>query len=310
MYTDASNTTDSNTLLKRYHYLAMRYQTYLDRLNGQRMVRWLIFAFLLSVYLLRVLYWNGWYIVTYALGIYYLNLFIAFLSPQVDPELEDDFDSYEDALPSTSGSSGKGFNRSLFGNGSSRAANSDEEFRPFIRRLPEFNFWYSCTKAIVIALFFTTSRAFDIPVYYPILLGYFIVLFILTMRKQIQHMIRYKYVPFTIGKKTYKPSATSATANGVYSTLSKLSTSSGTGIASTAAVSTAYQAPKPYQAPKQVYQPSGPFVNASAPPTGEFRQVSLSPPPTTMVPNTVLSSSPPPMTSSPPPSLSKTGKRD
>lgn len=33
---------------------------------------------------------QGWYIVTYALGIYHLNLFIAFLSPKVDPSLMED----------------------------------------------------------------------------------------------------------------------------------------------------------------------------------------------------------------------------
>lgn len=33
---------------------------------------------------------QGWYIVTYALGIYHLNLFIAFLSPKVDPSLLDE----------------------------------------------------------------------------------------------------------------------------------------------------------------------------------------------------------------------------
>lgn len=36
------------------------------------------------------LVFQGWYIVTYALGIYHLNLFIAFLSPKVDPSLLDD----------------------------------------------------------------------------------------------------------------------------------------------------------------------------------------------------------------------------
>ena len=38
------------------------------------------------------LWLQGWYIVTYALGIYLLNLLIAFLSPKIDPalaELED-----------------------------------------------------------------------------------------------------------------------------------------------------------------------------------------------------------------------------
>lgn len=32
---------------------------------------------------------QGWYIVTYALGIYQLNLFIAFLTPKIDPALEE-----------------------------------------------------------------------------------------------------------------------------------------------------------------------------------------------------------------------------
>jgi len=34
-------------------------------------------------------YFQGWYIITYALGIYHLNLFIAFLTPKMDPSLPD-----------------------------------------------------------------------------------------------------------------------------------------------------------------------------------------------------------------------------
>ena len=40
------------------------------------------------VYCLRVYLINGWYIITYGLGIYVLNLLIGFLSPQSDPESE------------------------------------------------------------------------------------------------------------------------------------------------------------------------------------------------------------------------------
>ena len=40
----------------------------------------------------------------------------------------------------------------------------------------------------------------DVPVFWPILLCYWIVLFILTMKRQIMHMIKYKYVPFSTGK--------------------------------------------------------------------------------------------------------------
>ena len=42
----------------------------------------------LLLYVLRVWIINGWYIVTYGLGIYILNLLIGFLSPQSDPEIE------------------------------------------------------------------------------------------------------------------------------------------------------------------------------------------------------------------------------
>lgn len=35
---------------------------------------------------------KGWYIITYALGIYYLNMLIAFLTPKIDPAIYDDFE--------------------------------------------------------------------------------------------------------------------------------------------------------------------------------------------------------------------------
>jgi len=63
-------------------------------------------------------------------AIYLLNLLLAFLQPKFDPSLRDDLMADEleggesDApspLPST----------------------RDDEFRPFVRRLPEWQFWYS-----------------------------------------------------------------------------------------------------------------------------------------------------------------------
>ena len=44
---------------------------------------------LLALYGLRVMWLQGWHIVTYALGIYLLNLFIAFISPKFDPAMEE-----------------------------------------------------------------------------------------------------------------------------------------------------------------------------------------------------------------------------
>lgn len=63
---------------------------------------------------------------------------------------------------------------------------------------------YSITKAFCIAFLLTFFSIFDVPVFWPILLFYWIVLFTLTMRRQIMHMIKYKYVPFNFGKQVKK----------------------------------------------------------------------------------------------------------
>jgi len=168
---------------------------------------------------------------------------------------------------------------------------NDQEFRPFVRRLPEFKFWYSATKAVAIGFVASWFSVFDVPVFWPVLVVYWILLFVLTskfllcffcllfwamhwdgccgewvsgsavafgdacgkgtgtfgaggvwaqernnelrtfvcksqtlphssirrltqspsslstVRRQIQHMIKYRYVPFTVGKKSYKGGA-------------------------------------------------------------------------------------------------------
>ena len=72
----------------------------------------------------RIIVGQGWYLITYGLGIYILNLFLAFLTPKVDPVTMQNEDDDDGGLPTS----------------------NQEEFRPFIRRLPEFKFWYSMTK--------------------------------------------------------------------------------------------------------------------------------------------------------------------
>mmetsp|Transcript_2435 Transcript_2435/g.3197 ORF Transcript_2435/g.3197 Transcript_2435/m.3197 type:complete len:184 (-) Transcript_2435:10-561(-) len=163
--------------LSRYGIL---YQRKLDESVPWIKARWGLTGFLFFLYVLRVTTAGGWYIVSYALGIYLLNLLIGFLSPQIDPELlETDEDNK--GLPTT----------------------SDDEFKPFIRRVPEFKFWYSMSRAIVISLVCTMFPFLDIPVFWPILLIYFIALFVITMKKQIKHMIKHHYIPFNVGKPKY-----------------------------------------------------------------------------------------------------------
>jgi len=160
------------------HSINVRFQMALDKLVPRLALRWAILCGLAFLYCWRVYVLQGFYIVTYGLGIFILNLFIGFLTPL------EEFDSDGPLLPS----------------------NDTDEFKPFVRRLPEYKFWYSCSKAIVIGTGMTFFSAFDLPVFWPILLIYFLILFFLTMKRQIMHMIKYRYLPFSFGKKQYKKS--------------------------------------------------------------------------------------------------------
>ncbi|OON14187.1 Rer1 family protein, partial [Opisthorchis viverrini] len=126
----------------------------------------------------------GYHVVSYALGIFLLNRLIGFISPKIDPETDPTGNT---VLPTT----------------------TSEDFRPFIRRLPEllekmpyhpFAFRHTCTVAIALSLFCTAFEFLDVPVFWPILVLYFLLLFYLTMKRQIMHMIKYHYLPFTYGK--------------------------------------------------------------------------------------------------------------
>nr|UOP57036.1 putative Rer1 family protein [Thecaphora frezii] len=193
--------------------LQQRYQAFLDSTTPHTAYRWITTSILLSLFVLRIVLSQGWYIVCYALFIYLLNLFLAFLTPKFDPSLEadlaeQDVEEGEPGLPTSAsgkgygGSGGSGLMSGVFGS-SLNSQPSDDEFRPFIRRLPEFKFWLSATQAIVISLFCTTTEAFDIPVFWPILVMYFCILFVITMRRQIKHMYKYSYIPFDLGKQRH-----------------------------------------------------------------------------------------------------------
>ena len=159
-----------------------KFQQLLDRSSPHIMPRWIGTAVLLLCYFFRIWAISEWedpkfVIVTYGLAIYILNQFIGFISPQFDP----DDSELDGGLPTT----------------------DSEEFRPFARRVPEFKFWFACTRSIVVSFFMTFFPLFDIPAFWPILVIYFLVLFFITMKRQINHMIKHKYVPISFGKPTF-----------------------------------------------------------------------------------------------------------
>lgn len=91
-------------------------QFYLDKATPFPTHRWLGTLAIAFIYVVRICHLQSFYVVTYGLGIYILNLLIEFISPIVDPELE--------AL-----------------DGAELPTKESDDFRPFIRRLPEFKFW-------------------------------------------------------------------------------------------------------------------------------------------------------------------------
>lgn len=169
-----------------YKKISVTYQEFLDKSVPRARERWVGFGVLLFLFVVRIVASQGWYIVCYSLFIYLLNQFLQFLTPKFDPSLEQEMHNefIEEGIPE-------------------EGSEKDEEFRPFIRRLPEFKFWYNSTFAVALSIVLAFIPIVDIPVFWPILVMYFIILFSLTMKRQIQHMIKYKYLPFDFGKTKY-----------------------------------------------------------------------------------------------------------
>lgn len=170
--------------------LAQRYQLLLDKSVPYVIPRWIVAVLFLAGFFVRVALARGWYILAYALAIYLLNVLLAFLTPKIDPAMSEFADDGMQ-LPT---------HQSAGGN----------EYKPFIRRLPEFKAWHTTMIATSIAVLGTCFQIFNIPVYAPVLVLYFFMLFFLTMRRQIQHMIRYRYLPFSFGKPKYAKGAVSS----------------------------------------------------------------------------------------------------
>lgn len=154
-------------------------------------------AGILAVFLFRMYLLQGFYIVTYVLFIFILNQFILFLQPKDRAALA--------AAQAAAASATGGAPPEADTAGGALPTSNDDEFRPFVRRLPEFKFWYSCTIATVVAFNATFFKFCDVPVFWPVLVFYFILLFTATMRRQWLDMRRLKYVPWDLGaKRKYK----------------------------------------------------------------------------------------------------------
>ena len=158
---------------------SMRIESLILQIKPYVWQRWVFFAVLAIGFLARMIYTRHYYYAGYIAGLYILQATILFLSPKHDPDLYG-----KDVLPTA----------------------ADGDYKPFVRKLPEFTYWRRVFVAALLA-FISCILPFDLPVYGPLLLVYFIIVSVITFRTRIKHMIKYKYVPFDIGKPKYtKPS--------------------------------------------------------------------------------------------------------
>ncbi len=91
---------------------------------------------------------------------------------------------------------------------------ANEEFKPFSRKVPEFKFWEHATRGTVFSLLMTLTKLSDVPVFWPILVFYFLTLLVFTLRDRVAHMVKHRYIPCSFGKKRYAGLAAAAGGKG------------------------------------------------------------------------------------------------
>ncbi|PWA60696.1 Retrieval of early ER protein Rer1 [Artemisia annua] len=166
--------------LDQSRQLRRLYRIYLDKTVLHVRNRWLGTATLAFILVLRVIHLQRGYFIIYLLWSFTLILLGCFLSPLVHPTKINATD------------------------GSLLPMKGSDEFRPFIRRLSEFTFWYTVTKAFIISILMTFFEIFLFPFLNgPMIIVCLFLMFSMTMSRIITYMKEYKYVPFSIGKQKY-----------------------------------------------------------------------------------------------------------
>jgi len=152
-----------------------------DRLARRILIRWIIFGILMStymyIYVYRVFYiFGGYEIGSYILWGYELVSYFLFLSY---------ISSVHYLLCPTDETK-------------YRLPTRDDEIQIFEPVLPEYKCWEEMTFATCVALILTCFRMFQIPVYWPELAAYDLLMFVYVSADRIRSMIRFGYVPYTV----------------------------------------------------------------------------------------------------------------
>lgn len=72
--------------------------------------------------------------------------------------------------------------------------------RPLLRSVNEVTLWEQISLAVLMSIVATFFSVFDLPVYWPFLFSYFMMLVIMTFKKYFRHMHKYGYSFSDFGK--------------------------------------------------------------------------------------------------------------
>lgn len=149
------------------------YKHYLDKTMRYPLQRWIIWFVLLAYYGYRIYTCQGFYLITYALGLYILNLFLGFVSPLVPILLV--FLMFHRRIQNSMMTMKEIYCLLR------RLMNSSPSFVVFQSSPSGMHFpsslfsRYESIKMILMSLLMTFNKAFDVPVFWPILVVYFLV---------------------------------------------------------------------------------------------------------------------------------------
>lgn len=143
--------------------------------------RWISFFAIAAIFIYRICIKKSHWVIAYVSVIYLLHTFILFATPK-DSSIPDPFEAEEEDQ--------ENYN----------PRNIDNEFRPYVRKLPEFQFWKMCLHIIIVSHFLICFSFTDLPAEPAILVIYSVIIFCITAFRLLAHSKKYKYNLFFSSK--------------------------------------------------------------------------------------------------------------
>eukprot|EP00768_Dysnectes_brevis_P006286 gnl/Dysnectes_brevis/488_a541_5642.p1 GENE.gnl/Dysnectes_brevis/488_a541_5642~~gnl/Dysnectes_brevis/488_a541_5642.p1 ORF type:complete len:175 (+),score=23.40 gnl/Dysnectes_brevis/488_a541_5642:44-568(+) len=138
------------------HQLTQKLEAYTNMVIPYKRYRWIGAGVMSLIFILRIILSHKWYLIAYFMYIYLLSAFISFITPDT-----------ADGLPQLPTVADK------------------DEFKPYARKMPEFDFWLTFSKAHLLCLFLTLFSFTNLPVWPPILVLYAVILTVAFIRKEL-----------------------------------------------------------------------------------------------------------------------------